>query len=719
VGAVSVGLGGFYEGLVGVGYEYGPVFRGLRGVWVRGEEVFAEVVLPEGERLEAGRYGLHPALLDAALQATRFAKLAEPEPGHLLLPFAWKGVTLHAAGASALRVRAVPVGPDAFSLSLADQTGAPVADVESLTLRAVPIERLSRIGDSALDSLYRLDWVAVDDPGSAGAWSPVPADRLLDLTGAHHADASRAARDLAGAALRGIQDWLARPRPEAGPLVVLTQGATAPGGVTRADIDPAAAAVWGMVRAAQAEHPGTFVLADLDAAGAGRAVLARALASGEPQVAVRDGRAWVPRLARMPLATTDRTVPLNPEGTVLITGGTGTLGGLVTEHLIAEHGVRRLVLLSRSGPDADGAGELVEQARRRGATVTIMAGDVADRRFLAGVLASIPVDHPLTAVVHTAGVLADAVVSAVTPEQVDTVFRPKVDGAWNLHELTKDLELAAFVLFSSGAGVFGGSGQANYSAANGFLDGLAQYRRARGLPAVSLAWGLWSQATGLTRHLGATEHGRLSRTGALGLSTAEGLALFDAARQADEALAIPAKLNITALRAQAAAGQLPALLRGLVRVPRKVTGAAAEEGDSLAHRLAALSDTERARVLLELVRTHAATVLGHPTADSVGPRQAFKEAGFDSLTAVELRNRLAAATSIRLPATLVFDHPTPTALASRLGSLLVPGGTGPDATTGGAAVDVTPGDDVAIGQALGLIADMDAESLVALALGSG
>ncbi|MFF3437166.1 SDR family NAD(P)-dependent oxidoreductase, partial [Streptosporangium sp. NPDC002721] len=355
-------------------------------------------------------------------------------------------------------------------------------------------------------------------------------------------------------------------------------------------------------------------------------------------------------------------------GTVLVTGGTGTLGGLVARHLAGAHGVRHLLLTSRRGREAEGVAELEAELAALGAEVTVAACDVADRAALAGLLAEIPAGRPLTGVVHTAGVLDDGVIETLTPERVDAVLRPKVDAAWNLHELTRDLDLSAFVMYSSAAGVFGDAGQGNYAAANSFLDALAAHRRAHGLAGASLAWGFWNQRSGMSAHLGDADVARMEQSGARGLSSEEGLALFDAAASIDEALLVPIHLDLATLRG--ANGTPPALLRGLVRAParREVTAPAtsAAGGSPLLRQLTGLPEAERDRVLVSLIRTQAATVLGHADADSVQSGRAFKELGFDSLTAIELRNRLNAATGLRLPATLVFDYPTPVALAEHL-----------------------------------------------------
>nr|WP_308190802.1 SDR family NAD(P)-dependent oxidoreductase [Streptomyces sp. HPF1205] len=361
---------------------------------------------------------------------------------------------------------------------------------------------------------------------------------------------------------------------------------------------------------------------------------------------------------------------LDPAGTVLVTGATGTLGGLVAKRLVTDHGVRHLLLLSRTGGAAPGAAELVADLNALGATVTLTRADTADRGQLTAALATIPADHPLTGVVHAAGVLDDGVIGAQTPQRLDTVLRPKAAAGALLHELTAGADLAAFVLFSSAASTFGAAGQGNYAAANAYLDGLAQHRRARGLPGLSLAWGLWEQSSTMTGHLDTADLRRVSRGGTLRLATEEGLTLLDAALSRPEPLLVPVALDPAALREQAAAGALSPLLRGLVRGPARRTAAAPAAGGpgtaGLTERLTGLTPADRDRALLDLVRGHVAVVLGHESADTVNPDRAFKELGFDSLTAVELRNRLGAVSGLRLPATIVFDHPSPRALADLL-----------------------------------------------------
>ncbi|MCG5433966.1 type I polyketide synthase [Mycobacterium sp. MYCO198283] len=353
-------------------------------------------------------------------------------------------------------------------------------------------------------------------------------------------------------------------------------------------------------------------------------------------------------------------------GTVLITGGTGMAGSLLARHVVAHHGVRRLVLVSRRGPDAPDAAELADDLRAAGARVDVVAADAADRDALRGVLDA--VDGPLTGVIHAGGVLDDAVVGSLTPERLATVLRAKVDAAWNLHELTRDRAVSAFVVFSSLAGIVGSAGQANYAAANTFLDALCAQRRAAGLPATSLAWGLWDQASGMTGHLGRSDLARLGRDGVQAMTATDAMALFDAAIVLELPMIAPARLDRNALRARREKiGALPPLYAELLTGPtrRRVddTLAAAKSKSALAQRLATLPEAQQTELVLELVRSHMATVLGRTGTADIAPDVAFSDHGFDSLTAVELRNRLKAATGLALSPTLIFDYPNPAALA--------------------------------------------------------
>jgi malonyl CoA-acyl carrier protein transacylase len=629
--AEPIEVPGLYDKLAELGYRYGPAFGGLRSAFRAGTDLYAEVVLPEGHRREARRFRLHPALLDAALHVIG-ADRTKPA-----LPFSWSGVSLTAPGASALRVRISPRDNDVVSIQLSDDQGSEVARVDALALRS----------PTARDRLYRVDWSTAPSGAPEGSHTVVTdLAELRDVPATVFLEArytGETVREATVGMLAVLQEWLDDGRFGASRLVIVTQGA-----------ELAGAAVQGLVRSACSENPDRFALVGVgDGDLPVNAVLA-ALAAGETECEVRDGSVRVPRLTRV---TGDReTAVWDTTGTVLITGGTGVLGGLVARHLVAEHGIRSLVLVSRQGH----APGLVAELEAAGALVTVAACDVSDRDALAHVLAGIPAGFPLRGVVHAAGVVSDGIIDSLTPGRMDAVLAPKADGAWHLHELTKDL--SQFVLFSSAAGVFGTPGQGNYAAANGFLDALARHRRAAGLPAVSLAWGLWEPRSGLTGRLGETDVARMAQWGVRPLSTAEGLALFDAACAQDEPVLVPVRLDVTG------AGEVPGLLRGLVAAKAPVQ---IETG--LAQRLAALPEAGQHRAVLDLVRGHAAAVLGHPAPDLVNPTRGFMDAGFDSLTAVELRNRLAAATGVRLPTTALFDHPTPVALAQRLHGELVGG----------------------------------------------
>jgi malonyl CoA-acyl carrier protein transacylase len=666
--AVELDVDGLYGRLAEAGLGYGQGFQCLRAAWRAGTDLFAEVRLPE--HLAAGRFGVHPALLDAVLHVLGLD--AEPD-AEVRLPFEWSGVTLHTAGATMLRARVSPNGDSAVSLLLTNESGDPVASVESLALRPIAAGRLRSVRP---DALFELDWVqAPEQGGDAGGWwavlgedrlgladSGVPVRAFTDLRAIAEAGSPPYAvlvpfgghddaRDATYRALELVRAWLSEERLEPSRLVLLKHGLLKHDGD-----DLAAAAAWGLVRSAQAEHPDRFVLLDLDDSPRSVRAVPAAVATGEPELAVRAGAVLVPRLARVPAAE-GTAPPWGPESMVLITGGTGSLGALTARHLVVEHGVRRLVLISRRGSAPDLEAELTGL----GAEVTITACDAADREALADLLERIP--KP-TAVIHAAGVLDDGLVQDMTPDRIDAVLRPKVDAALNLHDLTRDLD--AFVLFSSAAGTIGAAGQANYAAANAFLDALARHRRECGLPATSLAWGLWAQASGMTAELDEADRRRMSRAGVTPLSGEEGLALLDASMLSERPVLVPIRLDLTALRARTE--RVPAVFRGLVPVPaRTVTG---EAPRSLADRLSGASEAERDRVLLEFVRVQVAAVLGHASPAAVDPERTFGELGFDSLAAVELRNRLTEASGLRLPATLIFDRPTAVAMVGYLAERL-------------------------------------------------
>jgi hypothetical protein len=340
---------------------------------------------------------------------------------------------------------------------------------------------------------------------------------------------------------------------------------------------------------------------------------------------------------------------------------------------VTRYGARHLLLISRRGLDAPGAADLVETLTGLGAEVRLVACDAGDRAALAALLVSVPVAHPLTAVVHCAGVVRDATIHNLTVERLAEVLRVKAEAAWHLHDLTRDADLAAFVLFSSVTGLVGGPGQGGYTAANAFLDALAVHRHARGAVATSVAWGMWDVASGMAEGLTDVDHARYARAGAIGLTAEQGLDLLDAALATGAPLLAAARLDLPSMRRQARTNAVPAVLRHLVRA--SAARSAATNAPALAKALAAMPEAERERALLDLVSAHTAAVLGFEPGRGVDPTQGLRELGFDSLTAVELRNRLATATGLRLPATFVFDHPNPAELARHLHAEFAPAQT--------------------------------------------
>ncbi|HEX4305248.1 MAG TPA: SDR family NAD(P)-dependent oxidoreductase, partial [Solirubrobacterales bacterium] len=656
-GAEPEDVADFYERAAERGVEYGPAFQGVRAVWRRGEELFAEI--EPDEAADPAGYAIHPSLLDAAIQPG--ALVASDDD--LRVPFSWTGVEAHTVGATALRVR-MRIGDDSLSLDLADGTGAPTLTIGSLALRELGPAQLRGAAAQA-ESLFTLGWTELDQPAGAPA-EDRELPETVELLADPGLDPATAAGELCGRGLEALQGAIAAGTR----LAVVTRGAQALGGGEVPDA--AGAALWGLVRSAQAEHPGLFALIDLEA-GAELPPDALALTATEHQLAVRDGALLAPRLAPAEERSEDAGDPapsLDPERTVLVTGATGGLGPLLARHLVEKHGARHLLLVSRGGPEAEGAAELRSGLEELGAQVEIGACDVGERDQVAELIASIDPDHPLGAVFHCAGTLDDGLVDALDAARLHSVFTAKAGGAWHLHELTAGADLTHFVLFSSIAGTFNNPGQGNYAAANAFLDALARQRNAAGLPAVSLGWGGWEREGGMLASLGDAGRSRLRRGGMLPLEEAEGLELLDRALALASPHLLPVALDRGALRAAARAGSLPPLFRGLIKAPIR----AAARG-SLAERLAGVAEAERQGLVLALVRSHVAAVLGHDSAEAVDPDRAFTDLGFDSLAAVELRNRLAAATGLQLQATLVFDHPNAAAVAEFLLAQVEGGGS--------------------------------------------
>ncbi|MFE0186298.1 SDR family NAD(P)-dependent oxidoreductase, partial [Streptomyces olivaceus] len=698
-GTTEADLTGLYDELADDGYVYGPAFQRLARLWHAPDgTVYAEARLPEhGEPVSPDEEGftLHPALLDAVLHAV--VTTTRSEDG-VRLPYAFDDVAVHAPGARVLRARITRSGDSAVALDLAEPSGRRVASIGSLTLRPADTARLTASHGAAARSLFAVEWEPLTPPREerptglwavlgdgdgapvlealrgagaapdayrdldgllaaldAGATAP---DLLVWTVGDRHDDTVTAAHDHTATALATARALLLDERLAGTRLLAVTEGAAGPNPATGV----AAATVWGFLRTAHTETPGRFLLADTDRDPASLRLLPAVAAGDEPQVALRAGRAHAPRLTRSTDRANDTTAPFGPDSTVLLTGATGHIGRLIARRLVREHGVRRLVLVSRRGGEA--TRDLTAELAGAGCEVTTLGCDPADHGALRTALAGVRAEHTPTAVVHAAGVLDDGVVTSLTPDQLTTVLRPKVDAAWNLHELTRDEPLTAFVLMSSVSGVLGGAGQANYAAANAFLDALAAHRSDLGLPGQSHAWGLWDQddvSGGMASGLDTTDRARLARLGVAPLPEDQALALFDRAVTDPAPLAVPTRLDLRQVREQAESEGIPPLLRGLVRPPRP----AGSDG-TFTERLTALTPDERIDLALGLVRDLAAAVLGHASADRVPATRAFRDSGFDSLGALELRNRLNNATGLRLPAGLVFDHPTPTELAAHL-----------------------------------------------------
>ncbi|MFI7319544.1 type I polyketide synthase [Streptomyces venezuelae] len=977
-GATPVGGQDPYAELASYGYDFGPGSQGLVTAWRLGDDLFAEVRLPEAESGGADRYQVHPVLLDATLHALILdAVTSSADTDQVLLPFSWSGLRVHAPGADSLRVRIARTAPDQLALTAVDDAGAPVLTLDSLTVRPVAAHQIAGARTADRDALFRLVWreaAARADEGVEGggavrpavvapAGEPLGAALADALSGAPVRETFAALRegvavggeapdvvlvvcatpapggadDVEGAAayarlaavtlLSLLKEWVDDPAFAASRLVVVTRGAVAarPG---EAVGDLPGASLWGLVRSAQAENPGRLTLLDVDGPEVSLDALPGVLAVGEPELALRGGRVFVPRLVRDdastrlappvgattwrlsegalvdapearralephevrvalraaapgpeplgpgrvvgagvvtevggaagpvgvgdrvmglfdavgPVAVTDAAlltavpggwswtraagslgayvtayhvladvvapsgaatllvaggtgsvgravtrlaphlgvdivdgaadhtldrdgalvvrragsadegrvdegrvvalpepgrvreilaelaelmpmppagsagdvdvrdggslVPLDvtawdvrqapaavaapptpgttvytlpvafdPEGTVLITGGTGALGALTARHLVERHGARHLLLSSRRGADAPGALELAAELSALGAHITFAACDPGDRDAAVALLESVPVEHPLTAVFHCAGTVSDAVVQNLTAGQVEEVMRVKADAAWNLHELTRDADLSAFVLYSSVAGLLGGPGQGSYTAANAFLDALARHRQDGGAAATSLAWGYWDLESGMSGRLTDADRARHARAGVVGLGADEGLALLDTAWAGGLPLYAPVRLHLARMRRQAESRPAPALLQDLVRGAGSRSGGASAVSagaSALRKSLGAMSDAEREETLLDLVCTHIAAVLGYDAATPVNATQGLRELGFDSLTAVELRNRLSTATGLKLPATFVFDHPNPAELAAHLRQELAP-----------------------------------------------
>nr|WP_263172694.1 type I polyketide synthase [Streptomyces sp. SCSIO ZS0520] len=709
-GAVAEPVEDVYQALADHGYSYGPAFQALDAVWRDADSgaVFAEVSLPEDLAEQAGRYGLHPVLLEAALHALR----ATEEFGgrEVWLPFSWSGVSLHATGATTLHVQLRITEDHTLTLTATDPTGTPVTHITTLHTR--PSTPPTSPPTPTPDGLYTLHWT----PTTTTTPAPTTPIRLTTLgtttphlphtpTTTHphrppthprpHPHPPPTPSSPSPPTRKKRKTGTGRPAPTP-PTRRTPPRRTTPHPPpdlahrrTPRKHPPSSSTpprrhhrphrthrprrrhrLGHGPHRTQTEHPDRFLLLDTDPHQPPTptqltTLLTHALTTTEPQLAHRHGQLLTPRLAVASAEAQEAgaQAEFGPEGTVLLTGGTGVLGRLFARHLVTEHQVRHLVLASRRGLEAPGAAELLEELSGLGAQARIVSCDVTDEAAVNAVLGQIPAAQPLTTVVHAAGVSHSALLDALTPGQLAEVMDARVRGALHLDRATRGLDLSAFVVFSSATGVLGGGGYAGLASAGSFLDAFARHRRAQGLPALSVAWGAWDLGAG-EAGAASVDRLRLSREGAVPLSAAEGLALFDTALATAAAEVTVTRADVSVLRERAMAGVLSPLWSGVIRTPlRRSAAAGGGAGLSLARQLIGLPKQERHRVVRELVRGHVAAVLGHDGAARVDEKQGFLDSGIDSLTAVELRNRLSAATGLQLPATLVFDYPTPAALA--------------------------------------------------------
>ncbi|MTE21455.1 acyltransferase domain-containing protein [Streptomyces sp. TRM43335] len=682
-----------------------------------------EIRLPDEQADDAERYGIHPALLDAALHSL----VHPPVPDHVPVPVEWRGVRLHAAGATVVRAAVTERAPGTVSVRLTDPAGQLVATADSVGFRDVPAEEFRAVSGVGGRLLVDVEWtpaatvaghVVVDgeagaspmswgvlragaDDGAAavtpaGLSGPYP-DVDAALSGGADTEAvvlpcpTPDPADVAAHATRllgTVRAWLADERSAGRPLTVLTRGAVAVPGAEPPE--PGRAALWGLLRSVQAEAPGRLMLIDADGE-VSAATLSALWALGEPEAALRAGTVLTPRLRRLSVAEPPAAPAWDPAGTVLLTGATGPLGAALARHLAARQGAGRLLLTAPDARRAETMTALVAELDGQGAEVTVAVCDVADPAAVAGVLASVPAARPLTGVVHAEGTPAAGVQSEGSPAWQEAL-RAAVGGTWVLHRATQDADLAAFVVCSDAAGLLGGPGRSGSAAAAAFADGLARRRRAEGRPATAFAWESRQSDDGE----GGREPAEARPAGLRSLRSADAPVLFDRALAADTPAPIAVALGPAEAEGAGTAGDSaptsadradgppstptdraggpPRLLATLAATApvRPRAQAASNIVAPFAERLAGLPAAERERRILELVRAEVAAVLGYASVDTVEPERPFQELGFDSVTAVELRNRLSAAAGTPLPATAVFDCPTPAALAALLDERLAP-----------------------------------------------
>ncbi|KAG8162803.1 hypothetical protein KVR01_007281 [Diaporthe batatas] len=651
-----------YGILAGAGIKYGPSFQSVRSVWRESQDELGVHIEPYPS--QSRMYALHPALLDAAIHATL---LPEPEKaaGNIRLPFLFRGVQIDDwAGSGALIARIRKQDENRFSLHLTKKATRKLVAVISEV-----VTRPWSAAESAAGDLYRLQWDRFStsriNGESNGPSSDhyevyrVRSDARDDGADEHSAVHSRVHRSVAEV-LGVIQKWRAEKAYSDERLVIVTERAS-----LENHPDLVSAAVWGFVRSAQAElGGGRIVLIDLDGSAESEKALASVIVSKEATVAVRKGTPMAPSLKKMSLPPVQNASlkaavcasTLDISGTVLITGATGGLGALLSRHIVRVHGAKSLLLVSRSGTKAQGAAQMYDDLAAAGAVVRIEGCDCGDRQQLVTLLESISSRGlpPISAIIHCAGIVDDAMLSSQDPGRVSRVLYPKVDAAWHLHDLAPST-VRSFVLFSSFVGILGNEGQVAYSAGNAFLDGLARYRNSRGLPAMSLAWGPWLNEVGMASDTKLKAHSaRLEN--AKPLTDQQGLQLFEKAMQrrfSSEPVMAPLLIE----------GPFPLISDGTGGP--KATTSALHSRSKWRQLLSQTPVNRREKKLLELVRSSMATVLGYHDQDL--PDRPLADLGFDSSSSVLLSNELRKLTGVTdLPVTLALDYETTQSLAQYL-----------------------------------------------------
>ncbi|MGH2958687.1 MAG: type I polyketide synthase, partial [Solirubrobacterales bacterium] len=682
-GAKEIETAALYEGLAEAGYEYGPAFQGLTRAWRMGDVYLVEISLSESVAGDFSEYVIHPALFDSALHAMFFG--ADDGEDNTALPFSFNHVWGSAGGNDSVRV-ALKIAEDTVTLTTADSFGVPMFGATSIATRPIDLSTITNQNRRRHDSIFVMRWKELATNGfdaggtsiavlgealpgisvttSFGAIEEIaraedPPDAVIAVLPSGTAeDVAVSACEIANHVLALTQTWLADSKLDDSRLVFVTRNALSIPGDRAPNLAQSAAV--GLIRTAQAEQPGRFQLLDL--ADDTVTTMAAAVESSEAQVALRGEKMFAPRLAADDESQLCEDAGFDSEGTVLITGGTGSIGSLIARHLVERHGVKHLLLTSRRGADSPSASALVDELEQLGAHVRINACDISDRDATKRLLAGIDDEHALQGVIHAAGVVDDGLIESMTPRQVEAAMLPKAKGAWNLHELTKQISLKRFVSFSSVAGTIGSAGQSNYAAANAFLDALAVARSATGLPAQAIAWGPWELDAGMTAELSVADRARISRLGRA-ITAEAGLQMFDTALQLDSPALAAVELDAKKLRGFAEDGQLPSIFEGLVRV-RRYRGQGAK--GSLEKQLEGVTRDQQPAMVLKAVLEQAAAVLGHSSTGAIDPEAQFKDLGFDSLSAVEFRNRLTWISGLRLPASLIFDRPTLSAVAKEL-----------------------------------------------------